>query len=58
MIICNPHNPTGRVWKEEELRELAQICEEHNLYILSDDIHSELCQKGTGMCSLPVCLRK
>ena len=46
VIICNPHNPTGRVWKEEELRELAQICEEHNLYILSDDIHSELLSEG------------
>lgn len=46
VIICNPHNPSGRVWTEEELKKLADICIRHNLYILSDDIHSELLSKG------------
>ena len=41
VIICNPHNPTGRVWTKAELQELADICVKHGLYILSDDIHSE-----------------
>lgn len=47
VIICNPHNPSGRVWTEKELRDLADICIRHNLYILSDDIHSELLSKGS-----------
>ena len=46
VIICNPHNPTGRVWKREELQELADICVKHGLYILSDDIHSEFRTEG------------
>lgn len=46
VIICNPHNPSGRVWSEKELRDLAEICVKHDLYILSDDIHSELIMKG------------
>ncbi|MBO5461407.1 MAG: pyridoxal phosphate-dependent aminotransferase [Ruminococcus sp.] len=46
VIICNPHNPAGRVWTREELEKLADICIKHDLYILSDDIHSELLTKG------------
>ena len=46
VIICNPHNPSGRVWTENELSDLAEVCIRHNLYILSDDIHSELISKG------------
>lgn len=45
VIICNPHNPSGRVWTEKELTDLGKICLKHNLYILSDDIHSELTAK-------------
>lgn len=45
VIICNPHNPSGRVWTKEELEALVAICVKHNLYILSDDIHSELVRK-------------
>lgn len=41
-ILCNPHNPTGRVWKEEELRKMADICFAHNIFIISDEIHSDL----------------
>lgn len=46
VIICNPHNPSGRVWKKEELAALADICIKHGLYILSDDIHCELVSEG------------
>lgn len=46
MILCNPHNPVGRVWTKEELKKLADICLRHNLYIISDDIHSELVTKN------------
>lgn len=42
LILCNPHNPAGRVWTKEELIELAEICYEHNILVISDEIHSDL----------------
>ncbi|PNR97846.1 cystathionine beta-lyase [Petrotoga mexicana DSM 14811] len=41
-ILCNPHNPVGRVWKREELEKLLQLCVKHNVILLSDEIHSDL----------------
>lgn len=46
VIFCNPHNPSGRVWRREELQAFADICIKHDLYIISDDIHSELISEG------------
>ena len=46
VILCNPHNPSGRVWRREELQAFADICMKHDLYIISDDIHSELITEG------------
>ncbi len=43
---CNPQNPTGRVWTEEELRRIAQIVEKYNLWIVSDEIHCDLLRIG------------
>ncbi len=42
LILCNPHNPGGRVWTREELTEIAEICHENNLLVISDEIHSDL----------------
>ncbi len=42
LLISNPHNPTGRVWKREELLNLKTICNRHNVVIVSDEIHSDL----------------
>jgi len=42
IILCSPHNPIGRVWTEKELHELLAICEEYDLFVLSDEIHSDL----------------
>ncbi|WP_405452841.1 MalY/PatB family protein [Paenibacillus sp. HJGM_3] len=42
LILCSPHNPIGRVWTQGELEQLAQICIEHDLIIVSDEIHSDL----------------
>lgn len=42
MIICNPHNPTGRLWSRDELKRIAQICRDHNVIAVSDEIHCEL----------------
>ncbi len=46
IIISNPHNPVGRSWDPEELRELAAICIENHTLILSDEIHCDLVLPG------------
>ncbi|MBO6041167.1 MAG: PatB family C-S lyase [Oscillospiraceae bacterium] len=46
LLLCNPHNPTGRVWMEEELREIARIACGHGLWIVSDEIHCDLLRSG------------
>ena len=46
IIISNPHNPVGRVWKRDELEKLGKICLENNIIIISDEIHSDLIYKG------------
>ncbi|MFC5592049.1 MalY/PatB family protein [Sporosarcina soli] len=45
-ILCNPHNPTGRVWTEEELRKMGEICIKHGVWIISDEIHCDLLRVG------------
>ena len=42
LLFCSPHNPSGRVWTKEELTRLADICEKHNVRIVSDEIHSDI----------------
>ncbi|MGE5348208.1 MAG: MalY/PatB family protein [Actinomycetota bacterium] len=46
LILSNPHNPVGRVWTLEELTELAEICHDRRIVILSDEIHSDLVLPG------------
>ncbi len=46
LILCNPHNPAGRVWTREELLDLARICQEHRIFVISDEIHNELTLPG------------
>jgi len=41
-LLCNPHNPCGRVWKREELRRMYDICNRHGVTVVSDEIHCEL----------------
>ena len=45
-ILCNPHNPVGRVWTPEELRTMGEICLRHGVEIISDEIHSDLMLDG------------
>lgn len=45
-LCCNPHNPTGRRWSEEELRRMNEICVKNGLAIISDEIHGELTPPG------------
>jgi cystathionine beta-lyase len=42
IIFCSPHNPVGRVWKRDELRQLTEVCERKDIIIISDEIHSDL----------------
>ena len=53
ILLCSPHNPVGRVWDKEELEEVVAIAKEHDLYILCDEIHSDLVfKKHTPLPSL------
>lgn len=42
LIFCNPHNPVGRVWTNDEIEKVFEICKKHNLYIVSDEIHQDI----------------
>lgn len=46
LILCSPHNPVGRVWKEKELSKLGEICLDNNVTIVSDEIHCDLTYSG------------
>lgn len=46
VFFCSPHNPGGRVWEEAEIRELADFCVEHDLILVSDEIHNDLVYPG------------
>jgi len=45
-LLCNPHNPCGRVWKHEELQQMYDICQQHGVKVVSDEIHCELIMPG------------
>ena len=46
IIFCSPHNPGGRVWSPDELRQLADFCEQYDLILVSDEVHNDLVYKG------------
>ena len=41
-ILCNPHNPSGKVWSKDDLAKMAALCQQYNVLVLSDEIHSDL----------------
>lgn len=45
-FLCHPHNPTGRRWTDPELRRMVQICSDHGVRIISDEIHCDLLRSG------------
>lgn len=45
-IICHPHNPSGRVFNEEELTKMAEIARKHNVIMVSDEVHGDITRKG------------
>jgi Bifunctional PLP-dependent enzyme with beta-cystathionase and maltose regulon repressor activities len=52
MILCNPHNPVGRVWRPDELEKVSRICHENNVILFSDEIHCDLMLKGSVFTSV------
>ena len=46
LILCSPHNPVGRVWQREELVRLGELCLQHDVAVISDEIHCDLIFKG------------
>ncbi|MDD6173812.1 MAG: pyridoxal phosphate-dependent aminotransferase [Elusimicrobia bacterium] len=46
MILCNPHNPAGRVWSKSELEQIGEICRKNKVTVLADEIHCELTRPG------------
>jgi cystathionine beta-lyase len=52
LILCSPHNPVGRVWSPEELIRLSNICEENDVLIVTDEIHSDLLRKDVKFTPL------
>ncbi|MDZ7655553.1 MAG: pyridoxal phosphate-dependent aminotransferase [Sulfurimicrobium sp.] len=46
LLLCSPHNPVGRVWRPEELREILRVARRHGMTVLSDEIHADLVYPG------------
>lgn len=45
-ILCNPHNPIGKVWTQDELYKIGTICQKHHVYVISDEIHMDFIYDG------------
>lgn len=52
MLLCNPQNPTGRVWTPDELRAVAEICLKHQVILFSDEIHCDFMLHGSSFYSM------
>ncbi|WP_373193437.1 MalY/PatB family protein [Enterococcus sp. RIT-PI-f] len=46
LLICSPHNPTGRVWQKDELQRIIELAKTHDVFIISDEIHMDIVRKG------------
>ena len=46
MILCNPHNPIGKIWSREELDRISDLCKRHDVILISDEIHCDLTDPG------------
>ncbi len=54
LILCSPHNPGGRVWTRDELRQIADFCVRHDLILVSDEIHHDLVYPGQTHTVMPL----
>ncbi|WP_407379208.1 MalY/PatB family protein [Methanobrevibacter sp.] len=48
MILCNPHNPIGKIWSKEDLARIGELCKKHNVVLISDEIHCDLTDPGVS----------
>lgn len=48
LILCNPHNPVGKIWSREELKRIGELCCRHHVLVLSDEIHCDLTKPGSS----------
>lgn len=48
MILCNPHNPIGKIWDKATLERIGVLCAKHHVIVLSDEIHCDLTDPGRG----------
>lgn len=46
MILCNPHNPIGKIWSKEDLLKIGELCAKHHVVVVSDEIHCDLTDPG------------
>lgn len=46
LLLCSPHNPTGRVWQKEELAKIVSLCWQYDVFLISDEIHMDILRKG------------
>lgn len=46
LLLCNPHNPVGRIWEEDELKRIVSLCKKHNVLLISDEIHCDITEPG------------
>lgn len=46
LLLCSPHNPTGRVWTTEELTQIVDLCDRYDVFLISDEIHMDVLRKG------------
>lgn len=46
LLLCNPHNPSGRIWTEDELKKIASVVENNDLWVISDEIHCDIVRNG------------
>lgn len=48
MILCNPHNPVGKIWDRETLAKVGDLCKKHHVTVISDEIHCDITDPGKG----------
>lgn len=53
LLLCSPHNPTGRVWTADELKNIVHLAQKNDVFIISDEIHMDILRKG--QTHLPIC---
>ncbi len=46
LLLCNPHNPVGKIWDREELKRIGELCWKHHVLVLSDEIHCDITEPG------------